>query len=391
MLNDRLRTGALEVAGRCATPFYLFDLEELGAAYREMGRVWRREFPHLTVAYSYKTNPLAAVTRRLAELGGTAEVVSGAELELALADGFAPERIVFDGPVKSPAELARAARLGVLVHVDSLTELRQLLELPGGRPPVGLRLATRGGGGEWSRFGLLPAEVERARELLGRAGLPVRSVHVGVATLSGPEAYREALVSWAEVLRRLAKAAEGRLTVDVGGGFPPRGVPGRGWEVYAAAVAAGCREAGLGPEEVDLLIEPGRSLVEEHGALVCRVAVRKSRDGRELLVLDGGTNLARTVKSRAHPIGFPAAPDDLGGRYRLLGANCYEGDLFADEVAGPADAAPGDLVVIGGSGGYDLPFAHIWVRPRPPVHALDGGGNGGGGWTVVREPGDTVR
>ncbi|MET8546649.1 hypothetical protein ABZW03_39455, partial [Kitasatospora sp. NPDC004799] len=153
MLNDRLRAGALEVAERCATPFYLFDLEGLGADYREMERVWRREFPHLTVAYSYKTNPLAAATRRLAALGGTAEVVSGAELSLALADGFTPGRIVFDGPVKSPAELALAARLGVPVQVDSPTELDDLLALPDGPPPVGLRLATRGGGGEWSRFG----------------------------------------------------------------------------------------------------------------------------------------------------------------------------------------------------------------------------------------------
>ncbi|WP_188298384.1 hypothetical protein [Streptomyces sp. CBMA156] len=386
MLNDRLRTGALEVAERCATPFYLFDLEELDADYREMGRIWRQEFPHLTVAYSYKTNPLAAVTQRLAALGGTAEVVSGAELSLALADGFAPGRIVFDGPVKSPADLAQAGRLGVPVQVDSLTELSDLLALPGEHPPVGLRLSTRGAGGEWSRFGLLPDEVVRARELLGRAGQPVWGVHAGVTTLSDPEAYRDALVSWAEVIRDLAKAAEGRLTVDVGGGFPPRGIPGRGWEVYAAAVAAGCREAGLSPEEVDLLIEPGRSLVERHGALVCRVAVRKSRDDRELLVLDGGTNLARTVKSRAHPIEFPAAPGDLGGRYRLLGANCYEADVFADEVAGPAGAAPGDVVVIGGAGGYDQPFAHLWVRQRPPVHALDGDG-----WTVVRERGDTIR
>ncbi|MER7708893.1 hypothetical protein ABTX81_39200 [Kitasatospora sp. NPDC097605] len=386
MLSDRLRAGALEVAERCATPFYLFDLEAFDAGYREMARVWRREFPRLTVAYSYKSNPLAAVTRRLAALGGSAEVVSGAELSLALADGFAPGRIVFDGPVKSPAELARAAALGVPVQVDSLTELGDLLALPGGSPPVGLRLATRGGDGEWSRFGLLPAEVVRARELLGRAGLPVWGVHVGVGTLSAPRAYGEALVSWAQVLRELAKAADGRLTVDVGGGFPPRGVPGRGWDVYAAAVASGCRRAGLEPDAVDLLIEPGRSLVEAHGALVCRVAVRKSRDGRELLVLDGGTNLARTVKSRPHPIAFPAAPDDLGGRYRLLGANCYEGDVFADDVPGPADAGPGDVVVIGGSGAYDFPFAHLWVRPRPPVHASDGAG-----WTEVRERGGAIR
>ncbi|WP_380282650.1 hypothetical protein [Kitasatospora purpeofusca] len=386
MLSDRLRAGALEVAGRGATPFYLFDLEAFEAGYREMERVWRREFARLTVAYSYKSNPLAAATRRLAALGGAAEVVSGAELSLALEDGFAPGRIVYDGPVKSPAELARAAGLGVPVQVDSLTELGDLLALPDGPPPVGLRLATRGGNGERSRFGLLPAEVVRARELLRRAGRAVWGVHVGVSTLSGPEAYREALVSWAGVLRELAGAAEGRLTVDVGGGFPPQGVPGRGWEMYAGAVATGCRQAGLEPDAVDLVIEPGRSLVEAHGALVCRVAVRKSRDGRELLVLDGGTNLARTVKSRAHPIEFPAAPGDHRGRYRLLGANCYEGDVFADDIAGPAAAGPGDVVVIGGCGGYDLPFAHVWVRPRPPVHALDGDG-----WTVVREPGDTIR
>ncbi|MFF2353438.1 hypothetical protein ACFVVL_27075 [Kitasatospora sp. NPDC058115] len=386
MLSDRLRAGALEVAERCPTPFYLFDLEALAAGYREMERVWRREFARLTVAYSYKSNPLAAVTRRLAALGGAAEVVSGAELSLALADGFAPGRIVFDGPVKSRADLARAAGLGVPVQVDSLTELADLLALPDGPPPVGLRLATRGDDGRWSRFGLLPDEVTRARELLGRAGRPVWGVHIGVGTLSGPETYREALVSWAEPLRDLARTAGGRLTVDVGGGFPPQGVPGRAWEVYADAVAAGCRQAGPGPDEVDLLIEPGRSLVEEHGALVCRVAVRKSRDGRELLVLDGGTNLARTVKSRPHPIEFPAAPGDRGGRYRLLGANCYEGDVFADDLPGPADAGPGDVVVIGDCGGYDQPFAHVWVRPRPPVHALDGAG-----WTVVRESGETIR
>ncbi|MFF7453427.1 hypothetical protein [Kitasatospora sp. NPDC008115] len=386
MLTDRLRAGALEVAEHCATPFYLFDLEALGEGYREMERVWRREFERLTVAYSYKSNPLAAVTRRLAALGGSAEVVSGAELSLALSDGFAPGRIVFDGPVKSPAELALAAGLGVPVQVDSLAELDALLALPDGAPPVGLRLATRGAGGEWSRFGLLPAEVARARELLRRAGLPVWGVHVGVGTLSGPEAYREALVFWAEVLRELAKEAEDRLTVDVGGGFPPHGVPGLGWELYAAAVASGCRQAGPGPDGVDLLIEPGRSMVEAHGALVCRVAVRKARDGRDTLVLDGGTNLARTVKSRPHPIEFPASPTDGAGRYRLLGANCYEGDVFADDIAGPAGVGPGDLVVIGGCGAYDMPFAHVWVRTRPPVYALDGEG-----WTVVREPGDTIR
>ncbi|MYW00714.1 hypothetical protein, partial [Streptomyces sp. SID3343] len=264
---------------------------------------------------------------------------------------------------------------------------------------VCLRLAVPTAAGRWSRFGLLPDEAPRVWRLLADAGVVVRGVHLGVGTLvRGPETYRAAMRLWRRTLRAWAAASAEPFVLNLGGGFPARrdtAEPRAPWREFASGVAEECRLIALPPEDVRLVIEPGRSLVEEHGVLVARVAVRKRRaDGADLLVLDAGTNLARTVKSRAHPIEFVGAEPRSAGDvplatepFDLYGNNCYEEDVFARGVPGPASLAPGDLVVVGCVGAYDMPFAHVWVRPSPPILApTDSGGH-----VVVRERGTRIR
>jgi diaminopimelate decarboxylase len=220
--------------------------------------------------------------------------------------------------------------------------------------------------------------------------VPVRGIHfnTGLHPLdAGP--YRRVLRNWRTLLQDLRKEAAEPLMVDIGGGFPAAScAPGTQlphWSTYAAAVAAECRALGLPPEDLHLVIEPGRSLVEDHAVLVTSVAVKKERDRRHVVVVDAGTNLARSISGWHHTVEF-LDPGDV--QYDIYGSMCYESDQFQRRVLGPPVLRAGDRVLIGAVGGYDIPSANIWVRHRPAIYALSDAGNE---FTCLRGPSAEIR
>ncbi|MEO7110223.1 MAG: diaminopimelate decarboxylase, partial [Polyangiaceae bacterium] len=93
-----LRLGALSDLGDCPTPFYVYDVDGIVAEAKAMHAAFD-DAPHL-VAYAVKANTSGTIVRALAEAGCGADVVSGAELEVALACGIAPSKIVYSGVAK---------------------------------------------------------------------------------------------------------------------------------------------------------------------------------------------------------------------------------------------------------------------------------------------------
>ena len=65
------------------------------------------------LCYALKANSNLAVVRTLADEGAGADIVSGGELQRALAAGVPPERIVFSGVGKSRDEMALALEAGI--------------------------------------------------------------------------------------------------------------------------------------------------------------------------------------------------------------------------------------------------------------------------------------
>lgn len=360
------------------TPCYYLDLDAVAATLAEVAAAFSAVFDRFALAYSFKTNSAAAVTRLVADGGHHAEVVSGAELELALRDGFPGERICFDGPVKTPAELRAAVAVGALVQVDSPTEVADALAAGralGREPRITVRLAT-GGRRRWSRLGMTPAEVRATVRLLERAGVPCLGVHFnsGAHRLS-VDAYVRVLRSWRRGIRELAAAAGARpLIVDVGGGFPAHsaapGVELPPWAHYAEGLADGLAGIGVDPDHVQLVIEPGRAMVEDHGYLVLGAAAIKRRGREQVVTLDGGSNLVHSLRAWHHPLTIhPAGPQ----RTRLVGSMCFEHDILAERVAGPRVIDGDTRVVVGSCGGYDIPSARGWIRSLPSVWARTGG------------------
>src|SRR5690606_38327093 len=82
------------------------------------------------VAYAMKANSNQAVLKLMAAQGAGADVVSGGELERAIAAGIPPEKIVFSGVGKTAAEMRRALQLRIkCFNVESEPELERLSEM----------------------------------------------------------------------------------------------------------------------------------------------------------------------------------------------------------------------------------------------------------------------
>ena len=119
------------LADTVGTPFYVYS----AATLRRHVRVMQEAFAGIDtlVAYAMKANSNQAVLTLLGREGAGADVVSGGELERAIAAGIPPERIVFSGVGKTVAEMRRALELGILCfNLESEPELERLSQVAQG-------------------------------------------------------------------------------------------------------------------------------------------------------------------------------------------------------------------------------------------------------------------
>ena len=118
-----------DIAEAVGTPVYVYSR----ATFERHAVVFRAALsgldnPHL--AFAVKSNPNLAVLKVLARQGYGADVVSGGEMDRALAAGMAAEDIVFSGVGKTAEEMTRALKIGVgQFNIESEEEGQELAAL----------------------------------------------------------------------------------------------------------------------------------------------------------------------------------------------------------------------------------------------------------------------
>jgi len=121
-----------DIAAAVGTPVYIYSratLERHAQVFRDA--LSGLDNPHL--AFAVKSNPNLAVLKVLARQGYGADVVSGGEMDRALAAGMAPEDIVFSGVGKTAEEIVRALKAGIgQFNIESEEEGRELATLADG-------------------------------------------------------------------------------------------------------------------------------------------------------------------------------------------------------------------------------------------------------------------
>lgn len=387
---------AVDLARKFGTPLYVVDERKLRRDCANFVAGFRKVYPSVEVGYSYKTNPLPGVLRVLHECGALAEVISHFELWLALQLGVPPERIIFNGPAKTPEALDLAVQSRVkLINIDGLAEIEALAAAAarrGTRQSVGVRVVTSVG---WqAQFGLRlrNGEVRAAFDLIGKFPqlLPIGlHVHLGTGIKHVPT-YLQAIREMLEFARDLQRETGLRLSYfDFGGGFGvptvqpfdtwdsrlvQNNLPLRPVEVgstpsiddYARGIASLMRDFYPDGELPTIAFEPGRAISSGAQSLLLEVlAVKPGRDKITRVILNGGKNFALPTGYEYHEL-LPASRmnEPLAGPLNFFGPLCHPGDVLFVQKPFPAIAV-GDVIAVMDAGAYFVPNQMNFSNPRP--------------------------
>jgi diaminopimelate decarboxylase len=365
------------LAAAYGTPTYVYSRSEILDRFHGLDRALAG-VPH-RVCYAVKTNSNLAVLGALVRAGAGFDIVSAGELARLLRVGAKPADMVYAGVGKTVEEMRQALEAGVgTFNIESFPEaelLSAVASRSGRTARVALRINpdVRAGGHHYiatgtaaEKFGVPFAE---ATAVFGRvAALPhlePRGLHCHVGSqILDLGTYHEVARVLAGLVRSLRAAGHPVDDLNIGGGMgiryrdeePP--TP----ENFAAAVLPAI--TGL---DVRLLVEPGRYLVGNAGALLARVLYRKSTDAKRFVVVDAGMNdLVRPTLYGAHHEILPLrrAPDRDVLAVDVVGPLCESGDFFARDRALP-DVEPGEWLAICSAGAYGFAMSSNYnSRPR---------------------------
>ncbi len=365
-----------KIAAKVGTPFYLYSAATLGHHYRVFEAAFHG-FPHL-VCFAVKANANLAILSLLARLGCGADIVSGGELQRALAAGVDPGRIVYSGVGKRGDEIRAALKAGILLfNMESSQELEEINRIAGRlrkKAPVALRINPDidarthpyiSTGLKKNKFGIdLDQALEDYRRAMALPHLEVVGVacHIG-SQITEVSPFVEALERLKELIRRLQELGIGIRYLDLGGGLgiqydqeePPHP------REYGSELLKHLQEL-----DVTLILEPGRVLVGNAGILVTKVLYTKESEAKHFIIVDAGMNdLARpSLYGSYHGVCPVVQQSRPLVKASLVGPICESGDFLAKDRKLPA-FQPGELVAVMSAGAYGFSMSSNYnARPR---------------------------
>lgn len=374
------------IADSVGTPVYIYSratLERHAQVFRDA--LSGLDNPHL--AFAVKANPNLAVLKVLARQGYGADVVSGGEMDRALAAGMAADDIVFSGVGKTAEEIVRALKAGIgQFNIESEEEGRELamlantLNYPANavlRINPDVDAGTHGKistGKADNKFGV---GIHRAPEIYARLnalpGLNMRGValHIG-SQLTSLEPLETAFNKIGLLVQELREGGHVITHVDLGGGLgvryraqdnPPEPAD------YGAMVTRVTKDWG-----VRLMFEPGRVIAGNAGILLTRVIrVKPGAGNLPFAIVDAAMNdLARPALYDAWHDFEAVEPSGQKMAANIVGPVCETGDTFA--MGREIDSvAANDLAIFRTAGAYGATMASTYnSRGLVPEVLVDG-------------------
>ncbi len=373
------------IAAEVGTPVYVYSR----ATLTRHARVFRDALsilPAVKIAFAVKSNPNLAVLKVLAAEGYGADVVSGGEMERALAAGMKPDGIVFSGVGKTEAEMRRGIEAGIgqfnLESEEEGLELAEIAASMGKVASAALRVNPDVDAGTHGKISTGKAEnkfgvpFDRAAAIYARLadtpGLNMRglALHIG-SQLSKLDPLEAAFTKVGGLMRAIREGGHAVTHMDLGGGV---GVPYKAGEVFPQPAEYAAMVAKVTADwDVTLMFEPGRVITGNTGVLMTQVVRVKEGAGHPWVVVDAAMNdLARPALYDAwHDF---AAVEPTGETFvaNIVGPICESSDTFA--MARTIDkVGRGDLAVFRTAGAYGATMANTYnSRPLVPEVMVDG-------------------
>ncbi len=375
------------LAEQFGTPLYVYSrqaLRDASESYRLAGKGRK-----LLICYGMKANSNLAVLQEFAKLGTGFDIVSGGELARVQAAGGDPGKVVFSGVGKQSWEIETALEAGVkCFNVESEGELERIAQIAsrlGKQAPISLRVNPDvdahthpyiSTGLKDNKFGVpiedAPAIYARAQEL---DSLLITGVdcHIG-SQITEISPYLDALDKLIKLIQQLQQQGIQLQHLDLGGGLGIRytdETPATPSDLLNHVFAA-LDANDLG--HLELVLEPGRSMVGNAGVLLTRVEYLKHGESKNFAIVDAAMNdlIRPTLYSAWHDVEAVQQQSDQEVRtYDIVGPICESGDWLARDRQ--LALAPDDLLAIMSAGAYAFTMSSQYnSRPRAAEVMVDG-------------------
>ena len=419
----------LKIAENFKTPVYVYYEDMIRNNCREFYSSFKKKYEKTRILYAYKANTNLTICSVLLSEGVGADVVSPGELHSAIKTGVDPGDIIFTNNSKSVDDLVTAVNSGVIINIDSVSELNTLNGIltdmenknyneisrkesnnkensneenrkeetcknkkarisfrinPSVDPKTHPKIST---GLRESKFGI---HIENDLAFLAYSlaktmqNMEIVGVHTHVGSqITDMRVFEDTAEKVMEFVYRLKKELDITLEfVDIGGGlgipYAPQENGGKivTPEDMANAIVPVIKEwnakTGYEPE---LWLEPGRYLIGTAGVLLCRVQSVKETPHKKFVNVDAGFNtLQRPAMYDAYhkvivvnKAAIRNANQEPGNTdtYDIVGNICESGDILAKDRRLPK-IETGDTIAILDAGAYGFSMASRYnSRPLP--------------------------
>ena len=379
------------LARKHGTPLYVYSQATLSDHFTKLDQAMA-PLDHL-ICFAMKSNSNLAVIRTLADLGGGFDTVSAGEIQRVMAAGGDPRKCVFAGVGKTEEEIAFALRNEIYsFNVESEAELRRISRVAVKLrriAPVAVRVNPNVDAGTHAKittgtyenkFGIAFEEIEgvyaRAAKLpnLRLRGL---QMHIG-SQLTDVKPFRLAVEKVVPLVTRL-NARHGFDFFSIGGGIgivyqsalesgnPAWWTKGKGRGILTPKLYARTLVPLLRPLGLRVLLEPGRFLTGNAGALVTRVEYIKKTGRKNFVIVDAAMNdlIRPAFYDSYHEIVPLTKRGGATVSSDVVGPICESGDYFAKDRP-LAKVGEGDHLALLSAGAYGSVMGSNYnSRPLP--------------------------
>ena len=366
----------IQAAQQFGTPLYVYHTEKITEQYQKLTGAFAQS--NVKIFYACKALTNISILNHINSLGSNVDCSSINEAKLALHAGFSADKVLYTSNGIAFGEIQEAKNLGILINIDSLSNLEKFGETYGDTYPVGIRLRPNimaGGnlkistGHDKSKFGIPVDQIDDILSVVRKYNLQIQGLHIHTGSdIKDADVFIQGI----EVVFSLIPHFNNLKYIDLGGGF--KVAYKEDDEVtdinLLAQKVKQTFDAHPVAKDLEIWFEPGKFLVSECGYLVTQVNVLKETKTVTFAGIDSGFNhLIRPMFYNAyHKIKNISNPAGKLKKYAVTGNIC-ETDTFAwDRKIN--EIREGDYLVVYNAGAYGFEMSSNFNSRFKPAETM---------------------
>ena len=368
----------LQLTEKYGCPLYVYDSSKIASQFKKITNAFSG-VKKVQINYAVKALSNINILSYFKNIGAGLDTVSIQEVELGIASGIDPKKIIYTPNGVSIEEIEAVAKKGVQINIDNLS----ILELFGQNfqnIPVCIRINPHimaGGNSKISvghidsKFGISIHQLPHIKRVVKNTGMHINGIHMHTGSdILDIDTFLRAT----EILFDVAEQFNTIEFIDFGSGFK---VPYKKGDIYTDIDQLGlqlskrfnqfCKQVG---RDITLMFEPGKFLVSEAGYFLAKVNVVKQTTSTVFAGVDSGFNhLIRPMMYDAyHHIENLSNPNGKNRYYSVVGYIC-ETDTFGSNRK-ISEISEGDVLCFHNAGAYCFSMASNYNSRYRPAEVL---------------------